>query len=725
MFLILLAGMDFQYELQAQAREADAEHHIRMTVTGEGRRVRRKRAVTRTVVIDRKEMEATGASNVAEALQHTPGIEIRQGIRGLFLRLQGMDSKHVLILVDGRRVAGRTNDALDLTRIKVEEVERIEIVKGSVSSLYGSDALGGVVNIITRRSKRPISAVADARYGSGRERHSGAGNEARASAAFGINRGIWSNSFVVGWQRGGGYDLSPFTEKDRRNILYFKDLPGYDVDKINLKQGTTGNSFQDLSFSNKTRLRFSPTLELQADAAYRYLDQERVDATPPRRLSDRRNQSHDGSFALGFKLQFRYNLLVRFFYAYSQFQDLLIQKPRGSEELNTRESQNERIQEARLQVDWRINKNHNLTAGGAFLFEELISERLDSRYGFRQRPALFVQHEWKLGKFKILPGLRSEQDSVFGGQTSPRLQVYYRPFRKMQLRMGTGMGFRAPSFKDLYFDFQNPGVGYQVVGNRSLKPERSRTYNGDLDWQLGRKWEINVGAYYNSLSNLIDFSLLPERRNDLSVFQPKNISRAYTRGGHASIMFRLGRTLSAGLGYTHTDTRDLELDVPLDGRARHRATYRLRWRPGALSFSLTGSVYGKQSYKHQAVALYTLGSSGNTYDPTAAWTAFSQNRRLILLETNLVSPQQGVTYRNPYQIVNFRVSYQIGKLYELYVGVDNLLDEYNETLNPMRPRFYYVGFKTRYQAKPKRRGEELRPEMEQGRRLDDILRNKR
>ncbi len=720
---ILAVPLAAQSGNQSEKKNEILEGEI--TVTGEGRRVRRKRAVTRTLVVGRKEIEATGAANAAQALEHTPGVEVRMGIRGIFLRLMGMDTKHVLVLVDGQRIAGRTNDALDLTRIKAEEIERIEIVKGAISALYGSEAIGGVVNIITRKVKRPVDIQTDMRYGSGRRRHFGTGGEASASALLGVNKANLYSSFVLGWHRSDGYDLSPFTETDRRNTTLFPNFPGYDADADILKQGTTGNSFRDLNVGNSTRWLITPTLELFGGMNYRYLDQERVDSTPPRRLSDRRNETHDGSFSLGAVWQLRRNLRARLTYGYSRFLDDLTQDQRGSDELDSKETQDERTQEARLQVDYRLNKAHLISVGAAFLYEELISPRLRARYAIRQRPAVFAQNEWRIGKWKILPGLRFEEDSEFGGQTSPRLQVYYRPVRELQIRAGAGAGFRAPSFKDLFFDFQNPGVGYQVVGNPNLQPERSRTYNADLDWQPGPGWNIHVGAFYNSLTNLIDFTLLPERRNDLSVFQPTNIRRAYTRGGQVMLDYRLNKHLTMGVGYAHTDTRDLEFDIPLEGRARHRGTYRVRWRLKKFSFSLTGSVYGESAFRQQAVPLYTLQSTGAlTFDSQAPLTAFVQNRRLIFFENDPITPQQGVTYHNPFHLVNVRVSFKVGKLYELFAGVDNALDEYNERFNPMRPRFFYAGFRTRYRAPRVRPADRLRPEMERGKRLDEILRRR-
>ena len=107
-------------------------------------------------VIDREEIEAAGAETIAAVLETHPGIEVEPGLRGFTIRMQGLDPEYVLILVDGERAQGRLGGGLDLTRFPADAVERVEIVKGAGSALYGSDAVAGVINIITRRPKEAV-----------------------------------------------------------------------------------------------------------------------------------------------------------------------------------------------------------------------------------------------------------------------------------------------------------------------------------------------------------------------------------------------------------------------------------------------------------------------------------------------------------------------------------------------------------------------------------------
>ena len=141
-----------------------------------------------TQVITREDIEDSGAQNAADLIEEQPGISIERSYRGSGVQLQGLDAKYVLVLVDGARIPGRIGGAIDLERISVENIERIEIVKGPSSALYGSDSLGGVVNIITRSSQKPLLAETHLTYGSF--------NALDLSGQAGIRRDDWSSLFL-------------------------------------------------------------------------------------------------------------------------------------------------------------------------------------------------------------------------------------------------------------------------------------------------------------------------------------------------------------------------------------------------------------------------------------------------------------------------------------------------------------------------------------------------
>ncbi len=122
-----------------------------IVVTGSRRAQPLAETTTATEVITRDDIKNSGSENIAGLLSHHPGLDVQQSFRGSDVRMQGLSSTYVLILVDGERAIGRIGGAIDLQRFPLEDVERVEIIKGPSSALYGSDALAGVINIITRR----------------------------------------------------------------------------------------------------------------------------------------------------------------------------------------------------------------------------------------------------------------------------------------------------------------------------------------------------------------------------------------------------------------------------------------------------------------------------------------------------------------------------------------------------------------------------------------------
>ncbi|HWM87488.1 MAG TPA: TonB-dependent receptor plug domain-containing protein, partial [Kofleriaceae bacterium] len=160
-------------------------------------------AVGAVEVVDREAIRARGARNVSDALRGRIGLEVVPALRGTAIRAQGMDPSYVLILIDGLPAIGRVDGALDLDRLPVGGVERIEVMKGPSSALYGSDALGGVINVVTRDADRPLTAEASAVVGS-RDRL-----DASATAAGRRDAGGWrlSSRAALGMRRSDGYDL--------------------------------------------------------------------------------------------------------------------------------------------------------------------------------------------------------------------------------------------------------------------------------------------------------------------------------------------------------------------------------------------------------------------------------------------------------------------------------------------------------------------------------------
>lgn len=267
-----------------------------------------------TEVIGRKDIDAMGAKDISETLGNVPGIEVRPaqaGERGSTVRLQGLSAQNVLILVDGQRTTGRFSGAIDLTRFKSDDIERIEIVKGASSALYGSDSIAGVINIITKEAKQPLYAEFRTLSGTGNQQYFGPYLDFRNYATVGAKSDKLSTLFTVGWHKGEGYDLTPDATSGPRVGRTASLAPGYNPypnDTSFLSsyllatrlpsyhpplESTTAGAFNDLNLSNKSTIQINPNLLLTTTLYYRYLQQAAVDAVLPRTVFDRTNKTYD------------------------------------------------------------------------------------------------------------------------------------------------------------------------------------------------------------------------------------------------------------------------------------------------------------------------------------------------------------------------------------------------------------------------------------------------
>lgn len=716
-------------------------------------------------VIGRKDLEKQNARNLAEALTYTPGVEVRpaeEGQRGQVIRLQGLDPRYVLILINGMRIAGRFSEAVDLTRIKVEEIERIEILRGTSTALYGADAIGGIINIILRKPERGIRAGAEAQYGSGRDLHFGSGGEGEASAFLSNRSEKIASSFYAGWHTSDGWDLTPDSSRGpendhiaslsdvydptRRDLSVEKKLAALHLKRQDLideepREDTSGNAYRDLVTGLSSTYFATESWRWNGLASYRYLDQEGVDQAPPAATFDRRSRTEDTMVGLGPEWESD-RLKARAVYTFSRFLDTYTLNQRYSDERDIKEVTDDKLSELRLDVSYLI-QDHTISTGAEGVAEELTSPRIapdckryfpyecfseelgvppaqNSGFAERRRTSVFLQDEWRIMReVHFLLGARHESDSQFGQATLPRAAFRLEPSDRLKFRLSAGKGFRAPSFKDLYFNFQNPGVGYQVVGNPNLRPETSESGNGGVEYSLSRHVWLSLNLFHHSIRNLIDYRRTPDPQvQELITYRASNFRRVQSQGAETSITIRPLAHLSLDLTYTYNHTRDLQKDLPMEGRPYHRATFTIGWEIPAwqVGIFLGGSIYGKQPYYCEKSPVWCVDRE--------EYKDFTYSRRELLLQhmdANTIEicdtlaiapcsaePDFGVQMRNPYNLLNFRIYKRLFNEYELFFGINNLLDHYDATYNRVRPRFFYAGFKSTFSHTPAPRGDTLR-----------------
>jgi outer membrane receptor for ferrienterochelin and colicins len=585
-----------------------------------------------TEVIGREELEASGADNVAEALETHAGIEVESGLAGQVIVVQGLDPKYTLVLIDGERVIGRIGGGLDLSRIPISDVERIEIVKGPASALYGSDALGGVVNIITRRGKKKFEAEALSSYGSFGELES----RARVADGWGPLRMAVSG----GYTQGDGYDLNPETPAT--------SAAAYDSQHANLELGWRPSS---------------PSWRVDSSLRWMERDSRAVDESFSGAIFDRRNltETIDATLAPEWKPTLATRLRLSSHFGY--FRDQFVHDQRLSDEQDSYQDTRERLFESSLQFDWLLG-DHLATAGADGMFEHLRTPRLNTSLATRTRGAVFVQDEWRIVREPALvavPALRIDQDSNFGTHVTPHLSMRFDPAANVVLRASVGAGYRAPDFKEMYIHFENLGVGYLVDGNPDLQPETSRSVTLGSEWKPHERVSLSAGLYRHDLDDVILAGVVHEGTNseDPTKYTYINVAEATSQGAELSLRVTPLQSLRLEASYAYNDAHDDDgVRKQLQGRPRHRATFSALFKPTSLKLELSarGSVVGRRRYDD-------YDAMGQPFD----------------------------IYAPRYTEIDVRAAYRFLSRIAVFAGVDNALDSGNSDFSSVPPRAFYAG----------------------------------
>jgi len=435
-------------------------------------------AIVPVTVISREQIEQSLASDLAELLRFEAGIDIgRNGGPGqatsVFLR--GTESNHTLVLVDGVRINPGTIGGAAIQNIAPEIIDRVEIVKGARSALYGTDAIGGVINIITRRS---TGSYAEGSVGSGSfNTNSGfaSGGSQSANGEFGVS---------FNWQDTDGFPVWTGSDIDR----------GYD----NL---TANIYWQRRLGKNEVSIR-----HWQAQGNVEYLD---FFGEP--RDQDFKNASTAVEVLIPVGDRAQSKLILSHMVddiSQNQFDDF--------------------VESSRMSLDWQ----HSLTAGkhtwvaGLYLVDETV-ESLSFGSGFAEDTAvkaIFIEDQWTSGRHQSFLAVRLTDHETFGNETTWNAEYAFDLTDALTLNVGAGHAFRAPDATDRY------GFG----GDPGLMPELADEIQLGLRFYHSPRHQVSLELYRNDIEDLIEFEFDPATFE----FQARNIGRAEIRGAQVVYEYR-------------------------------------------------------------------------------------------------------------------------------------------------------------------------------------------
>lgn len=506
------------------------------------------------MVVAQPQIKAMGALRLNEVLGEQTGLTIVAD-HGKGVQMQGLSPEYTLILVDGEPLIGRTAGTLELSRIAVGNIQRVEIVKGPASALWGSEALAGVVNIITQKPRPGTNATVSARYGANRTLDLGGTFNTKGERA-GLT--VFLNRYSSQ-----GYTLQP--ESGTATIPPFANY--------------TAQSRFTYKLGERTNLSVSGRYFVENQHSTLLVTGEDNASTPVR--AESRQQDYTLNPVLTHRFSERFFSTARIYH--SGYRTREASTYAADDSPYDASFFHQTFTRPELQTDWQLRPNQLLTTGLGYIRETVEATRYEQRQHLNAYYAL-GQYDWTpVPRLNVVAGARYDGHSQYPGQFSPKLSGRYQLTPGLALRGSAGRGYRAPDFRQLYLNFTNPVVGYSVFGTNqvrdkvaqlaaqgqlakdpetgrpvvyeatltqasNLTAESSAAYNIGVQLDPSPRLRLTVNAFRNELRNLIETANVALKANGQFVYSYRNVTQAFTQGADAEGQYQVmpGLTLSAG-----------------------------------------------------------------------------------------------------------------------------------------------------------------------------------
>ncbi|MGB1042586.1 MAG: TonB-dependent receptor plug domain-containing protein [Tenacibaculum sp.] len=650
LFLLLL----FPLALIAQKKEIvlDTVNNNLEEVIITATRTKRKLATVAMPVtlISKQQLKQSGSVRLSDIIVEQTGIVIVSDVgNSEGVQMQGIAADYVLIMIDGVPVVGRTAGNIDLERLTVNNIKQIEIVKGPSSSLYGSEALGGVINIITEQPlkegvKGDFSLFT--RVGPSNELDINTNISAKKEK-FGVVAGVNLNSSK-------GFDLSPETP--------------------------TKTAYPHQNITSNLQVTYEISQKIKALASGRFYNQNQNQLTTTNSQTDW-NVNTKFTHKFSEVLSFDYTFYATRFKTKSIFN-------------NETALFNRSLFRPEIRAKYKRDKS-TVIGGVGINYDALVRTAFDSEKKYEAQ-YVFAQYEvFPVDGLSLVFGARFDKHNKYKSAFSPKVAFNAKLTNWLTLKSSMGYGFKAPDFRQLYFNFRNVSSGYIVLGTQTLhnefanvsgvnmiekelKPENSIGYNLGFQLKPSSKLNIGINLFRNNISDLIDVFDTQLNPNDLGLtngtrtFSYQNIDEIYTQGVEVDFKYHISNNVKILGGYQYLETANKKEEqfvaenpttvikdengvskrVVLDyfglaNRSKHHANLKLFYENFIHNFSANVRAVYRSKY-----ALFDTNGNGliDSYD-------------------NFVSDNLQL---------NFAVNKQVSSTMKLQFGVDNLTDERGE-----------------------------------------------
>ena len=661
---------------QDVAKEASLQEVV---VTGTGTRHLLKNAPVQTEVITRRMLDSYGSKSLEDILSGlTASFAFNEGDMGGQMQLNGLGNNYILILIDGKRIHGDVGGENDLGLIDPQNIEKIEIVKGAQSALYGSDAIAGVINIITKKhTEKGIYADNSTRYGT----H----NDLRQHNTLALNIGKFSSQTNFQFQRSDGWQNT--TEEWAEGMV------------LTDSRNKTVNKFRNWQIAERLSYQPMKGLELYAEGSYykKNILRPTNGKHPSCDVYTYDLRYNNASASVGGKwnnvtLDVDWNKHAYYYdYTAKHYDYVLLQGEEYGDQngewfsvamlpgQSKLQSDQQRVM-AQLKSIFNLPYDNTLNAGAEYRYDYLKApDRTETGTADDWTGAVYVQDEFNHLKWlNITAGLRLVDNGNFGFRLTPKVSTMLSA-GDFRFRLGWSQGFKTPTVKELHYRYLHimGSSTFFNIGNIHLNPQTSNYYSANVEYH-DSKFTASVTGYINKLDNMIALVNVPvgeipagittaylgDGSTNVQARMYKNMDDARTSGLDVTLSYRVMNELTVNAAYSYLDTKahlyDEQKDrmntVVIDGMAHHK------WSASAV-------------YSHAFTPAYKLGISLSTRGSSKR---FYQNN----------GDGKG------FQIWRINTTHNFGKTgrmltYRLELGVDNIFNYVDRTMRP-----YHLGSNT-------------------------------
>ena len=668
----------FSFTLTSQSQQASQDTSKKtvdineVVITATRTEQKSDRIPAPVTVIQAAEIKAAGFVKLSEVVGELNGASVMNYF-GNGLQLRGLDPAYTLILIDNEPVIGRNGGTYDLDKIPVSNIERIEVVRGPVSALYGSEALAGVINIITKKPQPGITGDTKLSYGS---------------------NSTTDISGTVGYK---GEKISSQLYADGFRTL------GYDLDKATLY--SSGGKNTNGTLQGKMGYYLNDKIALSLNSRYYHevvTNRDRFADASGVQDFDMSDKTGEFSVTPGAKM-FWNNATLAFNNHFSLYDYHSLIEYVTNGQLYLDDIFKQTLYKPELIFDKRFNENYLLTSGAGYVGEKISTNRYQEDK-FQSTLFFFLQAQATLLKKVILiGGARIDHSSVYENHLSPKISAQYAPFKKVRLIASWGTGFKSPDFRQLYLNFNNAAIGYSVFGSEELaselellqqagqiesilvnqnelgklNPESSNSFDAIVEYKPSPKVSVSVNGFRNDINDLIETKAVAQKFNGQYVYSYLNLNRVYTQGVQADVKYELGRNFSAAAGYQYLEAKDKQIVEDLkEGKIFARDPETL------FSYKVKSADYGglfnrskhsgnvKLNYRNER---YKFGASLR-YVYRGRYGFADQNGNSILDVEN--------EYVDGYGLLNLSLSKELTKMVSVQATANNLLGYTNAKYIP-------------------------------------------